>query len=561
MSEKVREPESWKEVVVGFFEETLKNINTKQKCKLYETREKFDALSKIKPCYEKLNANAQSQIGQYIDLSNRIKEINKQLKDLKDQSNSNELPYDDESPLLKEEKKKLEVERKLIKSAIENVDDLAKFKELDDNLLYLRKDAVTTEIPQWLNESCVKPGTIKKATHVLRFTHSSSVAEGFLSSGMTDDLYLTTATLKQPAIDMAHNNGALVSISRFFALEKEGEMIFDLLSKGKNDFLKPFSQNEQQIEKWLQGFRTLINEGEIQTADKAKQLYFPINNVINLDAEGNPDSINYHLLTPLFSSSIAESIYSLQSDLNFGERYKLIKEARKDQLYDPNISMNFSELAVQKFGGAQPQNVSMLNKGRSWKANKKDKTTYGVTYLFKAAPPSAWQSQLKPPINQKTVFGRGFYLPGSTASISYLHEFLLRFERVDLSIKNPERIKWIKNWVGEIVTEFLAYVVGIQKLPAGWSKTKDIKLKPEHQYMLDPFREDAAFQVASKTNDWQTVICNDFGWWLNSRLRKDKKFTPQPEHRHLWANLLEKPLRDHHEMVAVELKRRAGGTV
>ena len=75
--------------------------------------------------------------------------------------------------------------------------------------------------------------------------------------------------------------------------------VFDLLSKGKSEFLKPFSQDDHQIEKWLKGFSTLINEGEIRTADKAKQLYFPINKVINLDADGNPDSKNYHLLTPL----------------------------------------------------------------------------------------------------------------------------------------------------------------------------------------------------------------------------------------------------------------------
>ena len=142
--------------------------------------------------------------------------------------------------------------------------------------------------------------------------------------------------------------------------------------------------------------------------------------------------------------------------------------------------------------------------------------------------------------------------------INYLRDFLLRFERIELSIKNPERRKWIDRWLANIIDEFLFFVGNIQNLPAGWSAVEDIKLKPDHQYLLDPYRKDTAFQTARKGTDWQAVICDDFAHWLNRKLiGKDKQFTPQPEHRRMWISLLEQPLREHSEMLDAELKFQA----
>jgi CRISPR-associated protein Csy1 len=179
--------------------------------------------------------------------------------------------------------------------------------------------------------------------------------------------------------------------------------------------------------------------------------------------------------------------------------------------------------------------------------------------LLNCKPP-IWEDQLKPPITHKSLFGRAFYLPAAKEDIDYLRDYLLRFDQLGLSTRAPERWKWIEKWAGSIAEQFLAYVVRIQKLPAGWTGSEGIALKREHQYLLDPFRHDEEFQAARKGVDWQRVVCDDFGSWLNGRLRgKDKKFTPQAEHRRMWAKLLENPLREHNDMVEVERARVEGG--
>lgn len=426
------------------------------------------------------------------------------------------------------------------------------------DLAVLRVNSPKNEIPKWITENSKKKGTIKKSTHVLRFTHSSSEADGLSLLEKSQDELLTTATLNSPVPDMAYNNGALVSVSRFLALRLDNQSIYDLVLAGEDDAFKSFSSEKETVKQWIHGFSAFIKNSEMKTLDKAKQLFFPLTNRVILNALKEPDPKNYNLLAPLFSSSLAEEIYRKQTSLVFDKKQKIIRKAKTDAKYHHEDLVSLPGLAVQKFGGAQPQNVSMLNKGRTWKANKKDKTTYGVTYLFKASPP-AWQSQLKPPVYQKSLFGRGFYLPNSMASIDHLREFLLRFEIAGLSIKSPERMQWIKRWIGEITQDFLLYVISIQKLSAGWANADDIELKPEHQFLLDPFNSKEDFQSAKAISRWQAVICDDFAWWLNNRLRgKDKKFTPQAEHRRLWARLLEQPLREHQELVDAEYRRRAG---
>jgi len=112
-------------------------------------------------------------------------------------------------------------------------------------------------------------------------------------------------------------------------------------------------------------------------------------------------------------------------------------------------------------------------------------------------------------------------------------------------------MKWINSWVDNIIDEFLFYTSTIQNLPTGWTAKKEIKLKLEHQYLLDPYREDEQFQAKRKADNWQSVVCDDFSAWLNRLLiGRDKKFTPQKNlHSRMWSKFLEQPLREYSETI------------
>lgn len=459
------------------------------------------------------------------------------------------------------EEKEKEIESEKDPKKLERLNKAKETKQLE--LQKLRREAPSTEIRQWIEKTAekniAKGKRIIKASHVLKFTHGSSVSDGLVVKEKSDDTLLTTSSFKKEIIyDLAHNNGALITISRFLALKLSSKMIIDLILKDDFDFLTPFYKDQKQLDKWKGGYKNLVEQREIKTADKAKQIFFPL---ISPDSQIAEENISYHLIVPMFPSSVAEEIYATITDLKYGKAQKEVRSckntrdsAKKPPKYHSNPCIDIPNLGVQTFGGAQPQNISMLNKGRLWKAEKKDQITWGITYLFSAHPPT-WQSQLKPPIYRKSLFD---YFSNSTINIEldYLRDFLLRFKQLDLSIKNPKRMRHLERWMDTIIDEFLFYVGTIQNLPSGWSDRQDINLKKEHQYLLDPYRMDEAFQSARQGRDWQAVIRADFAMWLNRRLRgKDRQFTPQKEHTRVWKKLLETPLREFMEPIEIELRQ------
>jgi len=488
MSEENRKLENWEEVIVDFFENKVENIqssNPKIPCNLHKAS-KFIA--------DKEKA---------IESETNLKKVGG----------------------LREAKEKKQIE-----------------------LIKLRKKAPSTEIRPWMDLTSKKQiaegKRIIKATHVLKFSHGSSESDGFLLMEKANDTILTTSSLKKVlTYDLAHNNGALITISRFLALKLSESLIIDLILEDDFEFMKPFSESKSQLNKWIDGFKNLVEQREIKTTDKAKQIYFPL-------AEVDSKAGRYHLIAPLFPSSLAEEVYAAMTNLKYGKEQKDVRACRKENSDSVKKSpkfhskpyIDFPNLGIQKFGGAQPQNISMLNKNRS-----------GQCFLLSTQPPT-WQSRLKSPIYKKSLFDN---FPNShiNEDVEYLREFLLRFERIALSVKEPKRREWIDRWVNSIIDELFFYTSSIQSLPSGWSNTQDIKLKREHQFFLDPYREDEAFKIERKASDWQAVVCEDFARWLNHKLiGKDKKFTPQRKHARMWANLFEYPLREDNKMTEADMK-------
>ena len=492
MSEETKKPKTWKEVIIQFFEYKV------AKSTLYKAREYIEAKER--------------------DMANEKEE--KKLKRLLEAKN----------------KKQLELEQS-------------------------RRDAPSTEIRQWIeatvNTNISEGKRILKASHVLKFSHGSSASEGLVADENSNDSLLTTSSFKKElTYDLAHNNGALITISRFLALKLSGKLIIDLILDDDFVFMKPFCKDQAQLASWEVGFKGLVEQREIATAEKTKQIYFPVTSSDSQSVANEMNRFNYHLIVPLFPSSIAEEVYTTITDLKYSKEQKEVRACKKSgdsgrssPRFHQKPYIDYPNVGIQSFGGAQPQNISMLNKNRS-----------GQSFLFSAQPP-IWKTRLKPPIYRKSLFD-DFYNSDINTEIDYLRDFLVRFKQLDLSIKDPKRMKHLERWVSNLIDEFLFYVATLQNMPSGWSDQEGIRLKREHQYLLDPYRMDDAFQSARQSGDWQAVIRADFAQWLNRKLRgKDKQFTPQKEHTRLWKKLLETPLREFVEPIEDELKLQAGELV
>lgn len=388
----------------------------------------------------------------------------------------------------------------------------------------------------WINRATFSDEGILPATHVAKITHSSNSATSILDDSQSNKHgYLTTSSMRNKIIDGAYPDAKFSKIVKFFMLTFEGKILGNEILSGKTEILKSFSESEQELFYWLATFKKIIRPKP--KADRLiKQTYFPVKE-------------SYHLNIVLSSSALQHEFFlkNLEKSVR-NKKEKTLSKLRKRK-FSSEYFHDIYGLARILPTQSQPQNVSVLNGSRG-----------GLTRLVSNQPPT-WQAQTKPPIYKKSLFSD---IHNSTISteIDYLRDFLVRFKKLDISIKDPKRKQHLDRWINNIIDEVLFYVGTIQNLPSGWTKNESIKLKKSHQYLLDPYRLDDDFQSDRRTKDWQTICCTDFAQWLNYRLRgKDQIFTPQTEHTRLWKKMLEQPLREYMEPIEENIKQTMRETV
>jgi len=438
------------------------------------------------------------------------------------------------------EQTSLEFQREQFIKIIELAKNSSKFDQnkLNENYQIKCKEILKKYEPcEWIYKAAENASNVSFATHVIKLTHSK-----IDSSSLYDQIdsikpgTLTTSSLVEKNIDGAVSGNQFAPVFQFLELKLNENKLASEFSARSTTALETFASNDDELNTWNNGFKNALSNDRISTHFLAKQVYFPISNTRN-------NEVSYHLLCNIKSSSLAHAIF----ENAFDKDQKKSRVLRDKSKYSAAAITSFPQKSKISVTASNHSNASQLNGKRG-----------GKLHLFSNQPPT-WQTQHKPPIYKKSMFDENFFYQNIKEDIDYLRNFLLRFERIDLSVKNQERRKWIDRWVANIIDELLFYAGSMQNLPPGWSATDDIKLKPAHQYFLDPYRKNEVFQAERKAVAWQSVICQDFAHWLNRRLiGKDKQFTPQPEHRRMWVSLLEQPLREHSEILDMELKFQAG---
>jgi len=401
-------------------------------------------------------------------------------------------------------------------------------KSSSDEVIFLTKKHCFYNI--WICRSIVQGNDVFPATHIAKLTHSQSTSTSFLDNGKTfKKLYLSTSSLLTKKIDGSYSDAKLSKNVKFLMLEHDGKLLSEELINRNSEVLKIFSDGNEELAIWMQNFHRLLTPSPASDS-LAKQVFFPIKNN------------EYHLLTILKSSTLSQAVFDSCFEKLIRKKQSILKKNKTNNAYFPDVYQQFINVAKISPVSSQPQNVSVLNGKRG-----------GYIRLFSAQPPT-WQSQLKAPIYKKSFFD---YFGNShiTEDVNYLRDFLLRFENIGLSIKDPKRYEHLERWVNSIIDEVLFYTSSIQAMPAGWSNIEGSKLKLEHQYFLDPYQDNEGFQQKRESTDWQNVVCYDFARWLNQKLiGKDKQFTPQAEHTRLWENIFKTPLREDTEAIKADAK-------
>lgn len=367
----------------------------------------------------------------------------------------------------------------------------------------------------WLSDAAMRARQISFATHPLKFSHPD--ARGSSGNVITDNdqpepTLLCTSALKQIKLDVVGNAAAL-DVAGLLQLEAKGSSLASQIASGDVSALAPFATDANQLEQWREGYAQALSDHEIRSHSMAKQVYFPVD-------EG------YHLLSPLFSSAMAQAVHERISHSRYSEAAAAARKARREQQLSDLPCVDYPNLAALSFGGTKPQNISLLNSGRG-----------GLSLLFNAEPPK-WHAQFSLPKTGRQAFWQAYERRVSSI-VWELGSFLLSVQHKDSTMEiRQQRADLVEQLMDELLD--YAVLVQTQSQHQGWSSTSN--LSRAEQLWLDPGRPEPEFHAERAAMDWCKEIAGQFALWLNLKLKHRK--LPMSDTEYLeWQSELESRLR------------------
>jgi CRISPR-associated protein Csy1 len=357
---------------------------------------------------------------------------------------------------------------------------------------------------------------LQKVTHALKYLHPDAQGTRILldSEPIFEDSLVGTHCLDSPKLDTVRN-AAYLGVNKFLNLKVGGKTVLDMAVEKDVDFIEALSSNREDAEQWADQIAAIMQAKEsVASSSLARQIYFPVY------------TNDYHLLAPLFPTSLVHYLYERINDDRFNEGSRAAREARKNGQGYLHGFREYPDLAVQKFGGANKQNISQLNSERR-----------GEAYLLASLPPHWQSSAVKPPLHVRSIFSRQF---GYRREVQHLTTALRAFlERVK-DYKNVHVRDKREEMVSLIIDALIQYAAGIQKYEPGWSRDETCKLNEEERLWLDPGRSevDPEFRDEYEKGDWRKAVSERFARWLNLRIEGKRTPMGDPEFRE-WRDELE----------------------
>lgn len=271
-------------------------------------------------------------------------------------------------------------------------DKLEKIKDDDDAAPAMRTPLHQQFTPAtWLEDAARRAGQIQAVTHSLKPIHPD--ARG-------TNLYAPPQALAALPVVGSHclgndfvgdvvGNAAALDVYKFLKLEHQGRSFLALVHERDADLAAALSDDPAQAQDWINAFAALTEpRGRLASHTLAKQLYWLTGN--------NPhDDASYHLLAPLYASSLAHRVYQTVQDDRFSEEAKTARDAKKAGTFSERPVREYPQLAVQQLGGTKPQNISQLNSERR-----------GNNFLLASLPPTWRTEELKPLLKTESMFPR-----------------------------------------------------------------------------------------------------------------------------------------------------------
>jgi CRISPR-associated protein Csy1 len=428
----------------------------------------------------------------------------KQIADIKKSKNKNQTP--------------IEFQREKYVTLVSLASDLGihgwNVMSEEYNQFKKKNDPVVT-----LSAICKNASRVSFATHVAKLTHSRiKGASNILdTSRSVSDRYLVTASLSSKEKDRAWDNSIYMPISELLSLECGDKSLADYVREDDEAPFKAFTSDTSLIKTWIANLKKGLVDERKSSHTLAKQVYWPVK-----------DENDYHLLMPVVSSTLAQAMHLNTKSYEKANMHTMaLYRAGK---YSSLKVVFYPKKAILKVTASEHRNVSNFNIVRKGK----------LSFLSCSAP--IWSDSLKPPAQRQLFFE--YQITSKTEeTVKELQKLLFVIKSNQLSTKSPKIHIQIQELIDSISKVIFGYIATVQSLKdhSGWSENSILKLS--HQLLMDIYRDDKEFQQQRKNKEWKLEIVQDFGDWLNSRL-KHKKLQLGPIQAALWRGIFKIRLRE-----------------
>lgn len=362
----------------------------------------------------------------------------------------------------------------------------------------------------WLEDAARRVKQIQAVTHSLKPIHPDARGTSLYCDPAqlhTHDIVGSHLLNANFAADVVGNAAAL-DVYKLLKIEVDGQTLLTWLIQNDAAAIEALHTDAEIAAQWHQAFISLIQPRESTASSHvlAKQLYWLVESEDGIDPT---DDDQYHLLAPLYATSLVHAVYAELQEARFGEANKAARLARRENKAHDGVFHDYPDLAVQKLGGTKPQNISQLNSERG-----------GTNYLLSSLPPTWKSRELRQPWGLRSIFDH--MLLAREGVRPTLHAFLA-FLRSNPPA-NAETRNRVDGYVSHFIDEMVALAGELQRgWPTNWTADARCELRREEQLWLDPLRArtDEAFRADWMAMNWPAQIGKNFAGWLNTHLEKE----------------------------------------
>ncbi|MDD0840195.1 type I-F CRISPR-associated protein Csy1 [Curvibacter sp. HBC61] len=351
----------------------------------------------------------------------------------------------------------------------------------------------------WLEDAARRVQQIQAVTHSLKPIHPDAKGSSLYRppKALLEGDWVGSHCLGESFDSDVVGNAAALDVYKFLKLSHEGQSLLDLSVSGDADLVAAFSEDETLGREWAAAFAGLAaGRSKLSSHTNAKQLYW----LLDDETRSAHDDGAYHLLAPLYPTSLVHRVYQQLQDDRFSDEAKAARAARKEGSYHPRPVREYPDLAIQKLGGTKPQNISQLNSERR-----------GDNCLLASVPPVWKSAAVRPLWGVRSLFE----VWGRRPSVQQPTRQLRRFLEGQPPANEVTRRR-VRDTVEALVDELIQFQAELLGLEPGWTQSSECELPAAQRAWLDP--EDFT-PVSGIEPDAGDAVAADFARWLNAQLR------------------------------------------